>query len=327
MGPETQSRCIIDFILSDATDHQILSKSQYKTAVNYLSLQLAIRDRERLIEVLCHHQPDLVTSSIRELVTAYEPVIRALHKAVDLNAGVADLQAFLDDLIKVSKIDPKIPESDLPTVEDFCRLLQKHQGSSHRFIHQAIKNGKEISDWYHEYSNHAAAQYKQFNEAKFENTSNTAAGDFTASLDTLMSNLSEEDRRDVIMELDHHEEFLSSLTRRSKENMDRIVRSFLGQQPCKSQSGPGMFLWRWKQFINDTLVTPIASTDSLKLGKNDGDVREKAGSADADQQSPDHPSWIVNKSDLDPPNTIKTICLLKPGFIELLQEARSTKKG
>ncbi|KAL9014174.1 MAG: hypothetical protein Q9180_008964, partial [Flavoplaca navasiana] len=178
---ESRSVSIVVAILGPDKPSQMTEQS-HKLALDYLSIHLAIRDREKLIQILCLHQPDLVTASVREMVIVYDPIIRALHKAVDLGSGVTDLQNFLDDLISLSLMD-KSKQSKLPTVQDFVRLLEKHQKSSHVFIHQALKNGKELSQWYHEYALHAIEQYKQTHTDHL--IGGTAAGDLTACLNEL----------------------------------------------------------------------------------------------------------------------------------------------
>ncbi|KAL8937892.1 MAG: hypothetical protein Q9216_004198, partial [Gyalolechia sp. 2 TL-2023] len=165
----SHSISIVAVILSPSpTKPTTLSAPTHTLALDYLSVHLSILDREKLIRVLCHHTPDHLTTSVRELVKVYDPIIRALHNAVDLAAGVSDLQAFLDDLIALSLLDKtsssgdrsgnggvKMKKKRVPTVQDYVRLLQKHQKSSHVFIHQALKNGKELSQWYREYALHA----------------------------------------------------------------------------------------------------------------------------------------------------------------------------
>ncbi|EOD52707.1 Px domain containing protein [Neofusicoccum parvum] len=73
-------------------------------------------------------------------------------KSVDLSAGLTDLENFLNDLIKVSKLPSPSKNKDKakppPTVEDFVKLLKKHQGSCHRFLHQIAKNGPEVTEWF-----------------------------------------------------------------------------------------------------------------------------------------------------------------------------------
>ena len=85
---------IVTAILDDP-----LPPPSHGLALEYLSLTLAVRDREQLVSIFCRQNPDLLTPIARDLVAAYDPVIRAIHQAVNLSGTVADAQAFIDALI------------------------------------------------------------------------------------------------------------------------------------------------------------------------------------------------------------------------------------
>ncbi|KAL8699144.1 MAG: hypothetical protein Q9201_006172 [Fulgogasparrea decipioides] len=309
-----------------------MSESTHKLALDYLSLQLAIRDREQLILVLCHHSPDLVTTSIRELVTVYDPIIRALHKAVDLGSGVTDLQNFLDDLIALSQLD-KTKTSNLPTIQDFVHLLQKHQGSSHVFIHQVLKNGKELSEWYHEYASDAVGQYKQFERPP--EGEGTAAGDFSVYLNDLVFKLPEDERHAVLEQVDRHADFLDSLAQRSKDCMDATVRASLASNKTDTEStenelkgNPGMFLLKWQHFIDSTTMTPGPSNGPPRKGKSKS-VRD-ATAVDVEgiqSATTGQDKRTSENAELDPPDVRVVLRLLEPGFKEELRRMVDVRKG
>ena len=305
-----------------------LSESSHKLALEYLSIQLAIRDREKLIEVLCHSQPDLLTSLIRELVKVYDPIIRALHNAVDLTAGVSDLQNFLNDLISLSLLDKKAAAKP-PTVQDFVHLLQKHQGSSHVFIHQALKNGKELSSWYHEYAIHAIGQYKQKSNLKESTAGGTAAGDFTPCLNTLVSSLSEEERHQVFQTLDHHVAFLNLLAQRSKERMSKIVQASLSSETSTGSihGNPGIFLYKWQHFMDETVVTPGLQKGSPRTAKQDSVKEATAVGVEGNKAEMTQQAQTSEDEDLRPPDVDDVIRLLGPGFRDELLKLVDAKKG
>ncbi|KAL8790933.1 MAG: hypothetical protein Q9213_000358 [Squamulea squamosa] len=306
-----------------------LKESTHKHALDYVSIQLAIRDREKLIEVLCQHSPDLLTTSIRELVTVYDPIIRALHKAVDLGSGVTDLQNFLDDLIGLSLVDRAKP-AKLPTVQDFVRLLERHQRSSHVFIHQALKNGKELPQWYHEYATHAIEQYRQAGTEDHATDGGTAAGDLTDCLNELVSKLSKDQQHKIYEQLDRHAAFLESLAKQSKARMERTIRASLipGKSEHVVEGDPGMFLLKWQQFIDQTTITPGPSNGSPRTGKSDSVV--DATAVDVDGEKPAATYQGPSKggvSSREPPDVSMVIHLLEPGFRDELQKIVTTKKG
>src|SRR5207253_2649838 len=80
-----------------------VTEHQHDIAMEYYSTLLSIRDREELTKILCKLQPDLLTSAIKDLINAYDPIIRAIHNAVDLSGTVTDAENFLTDLIRISK--------------------------------------------------------------------------------------------------------------------------------------------------------------------------------------------------------------------------------
>ncbi|KAL8864981.1 MAG: hypothetical protein Q9174_007138, partial [Haloplaca sp. 1 TL-2023] len=317
---ETKSISIIAAILDQSSSSSALSDPAHKLALDYLSVELAIRDREQLVQVLCHHSPDLVTTSIRELVNVYDPIIRALHKAVDLGSGVTDLQSFLDDLIALSQID-KAKGTKVPTIQDFVHMLEKHQGSSHRFIHQALKNGKELSEWYHQYANHAVEQYKQRNESSSQGQSGgTAAGDFTPRLNNLVASLTEDERSNVLTQLDRHAAFLAALAQKSKKCMDATVRASLTSEDQKLQhdevkGSPGMFLLKWQHFIDTTATTPRPVQDEKAKDTTSADAEKKEISGEE------------TAGTVRPPDVHEVLRLLGPGFREELVKLVDARKG
>lgn len=315
---ELEARSMVDIILSQQSE-SASSDTQHKLGLEYLAIQLAIRDRDELMNILCHHQPDLLTSSVRQLVTSYEPIIRALHQAVDLSTGVSDLQAFLTDLIDISKVDAKAEKQKSPSVEDFCRLLKKHQGSSHRFIHQVFKNGKELSQWYHDYAVHAVAQYKEESPSLSgrDKSENSGAGDFMPHVQSLMSNIPDGDRSNVLGEIDRHATFLSSLNETSTANMKATIRN-MSEGKSELSHGPGMFLSRWQALIDETPITPATPKGPVRSGAS-ASVRD-ATKIDSDGVRRGASPGSNGKGDggVQPPDVSNTVRLLVPGFRGIL---------
>lgn len=295
--------------------------------MDYVAIQLAIRDREKLIEVFCHRQPDLTTTSIRELVRVYDPIIRALHNAVDLASGVSDAQAFVDDLIKLSLID-KSKVGKIPTVQDFVRLLQTHQGSSHVFIHQVLKNGKELSQWYHEYACQAIQQYKQENNFPLSASHVAAAGDLTALLEELVSELSEGERCMVVGELNFHAACLQNLAPESRRSVRLIVEAPLtpGRGNSWADDKAGIFLHKWQHFIDETKITPGPEDGPPRTGKSDSVKDATAAEIDGSKPAVSAPEPSTMKRPVIFPNVSKVLCLLAPGFKDALRRRVNVKK-
>ena len=309
-----KSQSIITIILEGAPNHRHLSEQQHKLALEYLAVQLAIRDRERIIHILCVHQPDLLTSAVEDLVSVYDPIIRGLHNAVDLSAGTGDLQSFLHDLVDLSKISAKDTDKTPPSVEDYVRLLKKHQGSSHRFIHQVLKNGKELNEWYLDYAKHAAAQYRQKNPSSI---TLAGAGNLTEALEQLVSVLSDNEKSTIINELDEYACYLQALNNESETRMKMVVKNC---QRGKSDMtyGPGTFLAKWQALIEETSITPATPDGKVRHGGSDS-VQE-ATRVDVDGLKKGNAS--ASRKDTYPrrPDVSNTTRLLLPGFRKILVE-------
>ena len=316
---ETNPDSIASAVLATKPDLAELDEPQQKIALDYLSIQLAIRDREQLVKVLCHSSPDLFTSSIRSIVPAYDPIIRNLHNATDLSSGVSDFQAFLDDLIRVSTITGKGDDRKLPTVEDYCKLLQKHQGSSHRFIHQVLKNSKELSESYHEYALKAANAYKQDTTPQIDpSTGFASAGDFTAQLNTLFSTLPDADRTLALTEINAHATWLTQLTETSMTQMRSIITN-LAQDKSETLKGPGMFLTRWQSLMDETPITPLTSKGGLRSGKSRSVVDATLVDTDGEVKGDADIIEVGGAGLGNPPSTKETVRLLGEGFRDVLR--------
>ena len=315
-------------ILSKSSCSRDMSEQQCKISLDYLALQLAIRDREEIVKVLCHHQPDLLTSSVEDLVKVYEPIIRALHNAIDLSAGMSDLQSFLHDLVELSQLTGKSTEKQAISVEDYVRLLKKHQGSSHRFIHQALKNGKELSEWYLGYAKHAAEQYRQKNNdvqplKDSPEDGDAGAGDLTKQLSDLCSALSEKDRSTVYSELDEHAMYLRSLNQESQRRLKMVLQNS-GTEKSEISYGPGTFLAKWQAYINATAITPATAEGEVRHGGSDS-VQE-ATRVDVDGSKKGTSLPLRENTDPLPPDISNTLRLLRPGFRELLVSLSTESK-
>ena len=270
--------------------------------------------------MLCHHQPDLLTSSVQDLVDVYSPIIRSLHSAADLGAGTGDLQAFLHDLIGMSQLKTKAAEKKPPSVEDFVRLLHKHQGSTHRFLNQVLKNSTDLKSWYLDYTKHAASQYAQKgDDVSTSENGPSAAGKLTLDLQAAFAKLPEVDQAIVRKELDAYASYLEQLSEQSTRRMKDVLQS---SEEGKSDisRGPGVFLAKWQSLLDDTKITPAKPEGPVRHGGDDS-VREatmvdvdgsKKGNAIAGQQ---HHSEDNN---IRAPATSATVKLLQPAFRTLL---------
>jgi len=331
---EAKSEPIVVTIMEEYGGEE-LSEKQIPLALDFLSAKVSLQDRKKIIAILCSGQPDLLTQAVRECVAAYDPVIRALHKAVDLSGTVSDFQAFLDDLLAFA---PSGKNSANASVGDFVRLLRKHQKSCHRFIHQVCKNGPELSTWYKEYAR-ASASHFRVNDQK-ENTTDadgSGAGKLTSQLEHAISQLPEKQRDQVLAECDAFAAYHAHLATSSKSDMifevehepapKKLKRVFTSSKPVtrepsptRPSPGPGMFLRRWQAYLNATAITPAQPSGPVRYG---GDIDvvtagriPKSGAAKEAQIQAAEDTEVK-----DAPKCSRTIELLAVQFREILRQA------
>lgn len=96
---KAQDMSIVAVILSLSSLSVELSPPQHEKAMEYLSLQLAIRDRTEIVRVMCKRNPDILTAAVRQGVEAYTPMIRHVHQAVNLSDTLWDFERFLTDML------------------------------------------------------------------------------------------------------------------------------------------------------------------------------------------------------------------------------------
>ncbi|KKY19920.1 putative succinate dehydrogenase flavoprotein subunit [Phaeomoniella chlamydospora] len=233
-----QLQALKDYTTKPREDQEKIRKQSREQALEYLNIQLSIRDRKQIIQTLCHSSPDHLTQAVRDLVAAYEPVIRRMHEAVDLSGTVSDFEQFLRDIIKLAKVQTTNKDGKdavVPTVGDFAQLLRKHQKSSHRFIHQCCKNGPELVSWYLEWAKKAATEFKQKSPTTTRNQHETAAGDLTEPLNKLFSSLSPDQQSRILPILDAHTSFLDQVHASSHARLVSVLQSRPSKHPSISK--------------------------------------------------------------------------------------------
>ena len=325
-----ESISIVSAVLQETDLEWRLTGVHHEHALEYLSIGLSIRDRKQIINVLCHSSPDYLTQSVRQLVDAYEPVIRHMHNAVNLSGTMGDLEYFLRDMIKLAKIQSdKHGKSTVPTVGDFIMLLRKHQYSCHTFIHQICKNGSEVTSWYLAWAKQAASQFGRNEQTKDQETSH-GAGDLTQPLQELFSQLPDNTQAEIIPILDAQTTFIDTMHSASHARLTSVIKSppsknptiskifnhssrpssrasspGPGQRPPPSSTpndtqsdfkdpslptptvtsdpGPGAYLARWQDLLDNTPITPHTQTGKIRAASSADVVNESATDVDGEK--------------------------------------------
>ncbi|KAK6354116.1 hypothetical protein TWF730_008535 [Orbilia blumenaviensis] len=316
---------------SPSTD---LTADQHKILLDYLSIQLSIRDRENLILVLCKSNPDVLTAAIRDIVQIYDPILRNLHNAVDLSGTIADFERFVNDMIKTAKISPTGDNDEngpkkAPGAEEFVGLFERHQKSCHVFLHQFCKKGDMAKELWLEYAKYAAKQFR-----RPEGVTGEGAGGFTATLNKLVDELNEDDRKIVLQQMDDYEAYLQKLNQKTKRRMSSIVSANKGELKKPLKKGPGNFLFKWQELLDSTEITPAEATGGrVRCGK-DTSVRTASGvGLDGERKGAKVVAGlgeIVNgdgtKEIVEMPDVKRTVELLLPRFKEVLAKREYLKK-
>ena len=272
-----------------------------------MSLKLSIRDREQLTEVLCKRNPDILTPIARDLVSGFDPIIRGVHDAVDLSGTVSDAQAFLDDMIKLSK--PQNNKVSEVSAEDFVKLLEKHQISSHRFLHQVCKNGKELVSWYKKFGEQVVSQFRTSNG---ENSSHSGMAD---KLNNLLADLSASERESILKEIDHHAKYMQHLEdssfARFKDTLNKCR---------KTDYGPGVYLARWQALLDGTEITPATAEGPVRKAGDKETKEASRADVDGEKRGDATVDKAIEEEVAKAPEVGSTVKLLMSKFWELLRD-------
>lgn len=308
--------------LSSVSDE--LTETQHAKAQEYLSLQLAIRDRQQIVKVMCRRNPDILTAAIRDAVDAYTPIIRHIHQAVDLGDTLSDFERFLTDMLKISQPAGKKGEQKTPSVEEFVDLLHRHQSSCHKFLHQVAKNGKEMTSWWQEYVHMAAAQFRNDEKppaSKSVVPDEMATGGLQSALANAFANLSADDQKAVRLELDAWKQYIDELHEASATRIASVIK-----RDKTTPFGPGAYLARWQQLLDSTQITPDTSKGPVRYGSRKIVKEEDRKGIDGDHDSlvsQQHVEKAVDDKLPEPPKAEVTSRLLWPIFREALVEKRA----
>ena len=311
-----QKMSVVAVIMAMSSHSVELSEAQHTKALEYLALSLSIRDRQEIIRVLCQRNPDHLTIAVRKGVDAYTPMIRHVHQAVNLSDTVWDFERFLTDMLKMSKPSGTKGQGKPASVEDFVDLLHRHQQSSHKFLHQVAKNGKEVTGWWREYVHMAAAQFRR-DESLSSSTKSAPGGAEKAMAEAFAQIPSEDDREAVLAEISVYGKYLDDLHAASATRIAAIIK-----RTRTMPFGPGAYLARWQHLMDTTVITPSKAKGEVRYGGSKS-VKEEArkvgvegseGGFVADAKA----EKAVGETTPSAPDMETTLRLLGPRFREVL---------
>ncbi|KAI1169539.1 hypothetical protein F4777DRAFT_208717 [Nemania sp. FL0916] len=257
-------------LLESLTDHQ------HTLCLGYYAAQLAIRDREQITNVLCNSSPDLTTDIILECLKALDPMIRDVHKKVDLRKHLSAMESFLADFIKTTKPSTQQadPKSSTPTVKDFVKLLHRNRHLLWEYLHDfcgAYTLSVTWQDWMKEVIK--AFRRKPSSETGADicdQLANSNGGDIGRRLQDAFNKLSDPQRTAVLERVNSHSEYMATLGELSATKMQHVIDELHGtSQPDTAHTlGPGIYALKWLDLLDETLITPVALEGPLRRGKD-----------------------------------------------------------
>ncbi|KAK5662310.1 hypothetical protein OQA88_8216 [Cercophora sp. LCS_1] len=341
----------------------LLSEDQHQQCLDYYSALIAIRDRDEITKALCRQSPDLFTQAVKDLVSAFEPMIRRVHEKIDLRVHLAATESFITDFIATSKPN-KTPSgisssfeqgtklaTRAPSIEDYVTLLKKHRHSLYNWLYQVATLCPEIREDFRAWCVETVKVFQQTHRGPGEEKTPTnsgsgldarrrgAAGAFSSNLQALYLSLPIETRNRVVPALDAHAEYLLTLENLSLQRMQHIlddmpeggvlsVDDALGSR--SSISGPGMFLSRWQQLLDDTVVGPAVPGGELRSGR---DVKgslahgKTVSAATRDGWDPSALAELAERDTPRPPDVKVVVESLAMGFEKMVADTWRHKRA
>ncbi|KAI1099918.1 PX-associated-domain-containing protein [Jackrogersella minutella] len=328
-----------------------LTEEQHTQCLEYYSAQLAIRDREKIVEVLCRQTPDLITTIVRDGVSVFEPMIRTIHKNVDIRKHLSSVESFLTDLIETSKpkkrdggqekiktkngTPPPPPPPLPPSVEDYVSLLKRNRQLVYDYLHDFAKGCPDLRATWLDWAKNCLKFFRQPLETNGTKSSedeyNSAFGarEMNKNLQCLFDNLPDDEKDSVKAAITHHAKYLSELEDLSWTRIQNIVNSLDDQESRKtggSMSGPGVYITRWHCLLDETIVTPNTPRGSPRKGKDVKGVKalgKTEAVAKSETWDPDAITQQEEQSRPEPPDVSIVVKTLGPQFKGLVADISS----
>ncbi|KAF5678305.1 hypothetical protein FHETE_1279 [Fusarium heterosporum] len=330
---EEHAQSIITAILnsSNPTLATQLDEQKHAQCLEYYSALLSVRDRESITTAFCRQPPDLFTATIKDLFSAYEPMIRAVHSQIDLREHVEAGQMFIDEFIKTGK--PK-KSGSMPTVDDYVDMFMKNRALMYRWVHAFAASCPDVWEEMRKWTNDAVLKFRQ-ERKPVEETGKDKNGDsgkksngivgmsaMEQQLDKLFQSVSEKSQNDILKTLDNHAAYLAQVEALSLCRLQRIIDS--DDSESGNMSGPGMYLARWQSLLEATAITPATPKGPVRHGK---DVKNaltmgKTGAEGTEQGRGEAVQAALEEVDEGPeaPDVDVVIREMADGFRKLLQE-------
>lgn len=236
-----------------------LTTCQHTQCLEYYSALLSVRDRDCITGAICRQPPDMFTQAIRDVVTAYEPMIRTVHSRVDLKEHFDGFQLFLEEFIQASK--PKkahgSAEEQMTSVEDYVNLLMKHRRLLFKWIHTLASCCPEVWENLRVWGNDMIVRFRKPSDSSL---------DIHSILNKLYTTLEPSSQPQVLEAINSHATYLDTLNTISHARMQYLVTT--AGSAGETTGGPGVYLDRWQALLEETSITPSTQKGPVRSGKD-----------------------------------------------------------
>ncbi|KAL6800357.1 hypothetical protein J3E68DRAFT_270638 [Trichoderma sp. SZMC 28012] len=265
-----------------------LTEAQHVQCLEYYAALLSVHDREAITSVLCRQPPDLFTQAVKDVVGAYEPMIRDVHSQIDIRYYLEAIQGFVSELIRVSRQkkvkrskqkkddgegsskEEEEEEQDGASVEDYVVLLRNHRGLLYKWVHDFAKNCPDVWKDFPAWGQDIAVRFRK-PDRHGEDELGEKKG-MEQQLEEMVGDLDGETREDVLRAVDKHAEYLAAITRVSQRRLQAVIdaagSSSSSSTSRTTASGPGIYLSQWQSLLDSTIITPSSKEGPLRHGED-----------------------------------------------------------
>ncbi|PNP50147.1 hypothetical protein THARTR1_09136 [Trichoderma harzianum] len=266
---------------SDPQLAEALTEAQHAQCLEYYAALLSVHDREAITSVLCRQPPDLFTQAVKDVVGAYEPMIRDVHAQIDIRFYLEAMQGFVSELVRVSRQkkvkrskkkddgEEEEEEEDGASVEDYVVLLRNHRGLLYTWVHDFAKNCPEVWKDFPAWGQDIAVRFRK------PDADGMGERAMEEQLDEMVGGLEGAAREHVLRAVDAHADYLAAITRVSQRRLQAVIdaaASSSSSTPASGSrttaSGPGIYLSQWQSLLDSTIITPSSKQGPLRHGED-----------------------------------------------------------
>ncbi|KAG6031433.1 hypothetical protein E4U19_008071 [Claviceps sp. Clav32 group G5] len=275
-----------------------LTEAQHAQCLEYYSSLLSVRDRDCITSVFCRQAPDMLTQALKDIVTAYNPIIRAVHANIDLRDHFDAMQAFLEDFLTTSRRGPATVDNGsgvakeqegaqgdqerqkaLSSVEDYFVLLMRHRGSLYKWVHALARQCPDVWESFRVWAKNTLVQFQARDTDSGSDGDGNGDGDghhgggaatpsILATLNKLYTALDADTQSQVRTAIDSHVAYLSTQTLVSQARLQYLVTASQSDSSGGSTVGPGVYLSRWQSLLDETPITPSQRKGPVRCGRD-----------------------------------------------------------